>query len=308
MMESFADLVARHALLILLGMVAMVLVMMALFWHLLNRYAPWARQAAAAMGDAMARAGIAERLSNLPALGPPMSRTLTAMRDLGLYAVTAFALAALSFYVFFELADEIGIDDSMAGFDVALSAALRTHVSGGTLQFFSVITRLGDPEFLLLLGAVVAIVLLARRRWMLALAWIVAEVSGGLLNALLKLIFQRQRPIHDHGLIVETGWSFPSGHASGSVLLYGLLGYLIVRHTRSVWHLPVAIVVAALIGFVGSSRVMLQVHYVSDVLAGYALGMAWIALCIAGLEVARARDPAAWSRQGGIVARTRRSE
>lgn len=295
--ESFADLIARHAVLILSGMAAMVLVTMVLFWHLLNRYAPWyalwARQAIAAMRKAMARTGMAERLSRLPVLGAPMSRTWAAMRDLGLYAVSAFVLAALSFSMFFELADEIGIGESMARFDVALSAALRTHVSDETLRFFSVITRLGDPEFLILLGAVVAIVLLARRRWIMALAWIVAEVSGGLLNALLKVIFQRHRPVHDHGLMVETGWSFPSGHASGSVLLYGLLGYLIVRHTHRVWHLPVAILVAAMIGFVGSSRVMLQVHYVSDVAAGYALGMAWIALCIAGLEIARARDAAA---------------
>jgi undecaprenyl-diphosphatase len=74
------------------------------------------------------------------------------------------------------------------------------------------------------------------------------------------------------------------------MLVYGLLGYLIVRHAPRAWHVPVALVSVALIVFVGSSRVLLQVHYLSDVLAGYASGAAWVALCIAGLEVVRQRD------------------
>lgn len=107
---------------------------------------------------------------------------------------------------------------------------------------------------------------------------------------MLKGIFERTRPLHDHGLVSETSWSFPSGHASGSMIVYGLLGYIIVRYTRPVWHVPVALVCVTLIVFVGSSRVLLQVHYMSDVLAGYASGAAWVALWIAGLEAMRGRE------------------
>jgi undecaprenyl-diphosphatase len=98
--------------------------------------------------------------------------------------------------------------------------------------------------------------------------------------------------LHDHGLANETGWSFPSGHASGSMLVYGLLGYLIVRHAPGAWHVPVALTSLALIVFVGSSRVLLQVHYLSDIVAGYASAAAWVALCIAGLEAVRWRESA----------------
>jgi undecaprenyl-diphosphatase len=74
------------------------------------------------------------------------------------------------------------------------------------------------------------------------------------------------------------------------MLVYGLLGYLIVSHAPRAWHFPVALASVALIVFVGSSRVLLQVHYLSDVIAGYASGAAWVALCISGLEMIRWRE------------------
>jgi undecaprenyl-diphosphatase len=116
------------------------------------------------------------------------------------------------------------------------------------------------------------------------------------MNRILKSIFERTRPLHDHGLALEEGWSFPSGHASGSMLVYGLLAYLIVRNTRSVWHLPVTLTGAALVVFVGSSRVLLQVHYLSDILAGYACGAVWVGGCIAALAAVRWRGRASASR------------
>ena len=232
----------------------------------------------------------AARALDLPVLGRSLSGTMTAARFLGIFAILAFIFAAIALALFVELADEIGADESLGRFDVELGTALRNHVSYGTLRFFALITRLGDPGFLLVLGTVVAAGLLALRRRVLAGAWVVATVSGALLNRLLKTLFERTRPLHDHGLVSETSWSFPSGHASGSMLVYGLLGYLIVRHAPRPWHVPVALTSVALIVFVGSSRVLLQVHYLSDVLAGYASGAAWVALCIAGLEMVRWRE------------------
>jgi undecaprenyl-diphosphatase len=74
------------------------------------------------------------------------------------------------------------------------------------------------------------------------------------------------------------------------MLVYGLLAYILIRHTPRAWHLPTAAVAVTLIVFIGFSRVLLQVHYLSDVLAGYASAAAWGALCIAGYEsVRRAR-------------------
>jgi membrane-associated phospholipid phosphatase len=258
-MQGLADLVARHAIAVLIAGEIVLLFVTAAFWRLVHRYAPLFR---------------------------PIVKRYPAV-----LATLAFAAAAAAIIVFFEVVDEIEVGESLADFDVALSGALRQHLSHGTVRAFAAITDLGDPVMLTALGACVAVVLMAMRRWTVAVAWAVATISGGLLNTMLKRIFERTRPLHDHGLVSETSWSFPSGHASGSMIVYGLLAYIIVRNTRPAWHIPVALVCMTLIVFVGSSRVLLQVHYLSDVIAGYAVGTAWVALWIAGLEATPRRSP-----------------
>jgi membrane-associated phospholipid phosphatase len=288
-MEALADFIARYAVAALFAAAITLLIAAGLLWKLINAYAPSCWLLTLKAARALAGTRFAARTLNLPMLGRSVSGTLAAARVLGLFAILAFTFAAFALSLFFELVDEIGPGEAVGHFDVALATALGKHLSYGTLRFFAVITRLGDPEFLIALGTIVAAALLARRRWILACAWIGATVSGALLNRLLKAVFERARPLHDHGVVSETGWSFPSGHASGSMVVYGLLGYLIIRNAPRAWHVPVALASVALITFVGSSRVLLQVHYLSDVLAGYASGAAWVALCIAGLEMFRHR-------------------
>jgi undecaprenyl-diphosphatase len=287
--DHLAEIVARHAVAVLCVATLALLAATATFWTLINAHAPAVWRRAVQAWNALAATGLAARARRLPVLRHPVAGTLNAARFLGLFAVIAFLLAAAALALFVELADEIDADESLGRFDVALSNALRLHLPHDMLRFFSVITRLGDPEFLVALVAVVAFGLLVVRRGALAAAWIVATSSGALLNRVLKTWFERTRPFHDHGLASETSWSFPSGHASGSMLVYGLLCYLVVRHAPRAWHLPVALTSVALIVFVGSSRVLLQVHYLSDVLAGYASGAAWIAVWVAGLEAVRRR-------------------
>ena len=306
-MSSIADFLGRHAVLVLLSVTLVTLVVSAVVWRAVHRLAPRGWRWALRGWDAFRNAAFAARLKRVPILAPTVAGTLTIARYLGVVAVSGFLLAAGAVVLFFELADEIGVDESLAAFDVALSAALREHVSHATLRTFAFITHLGDFEFLAGLAALVWAALLVARRWLLANAWLVATVSGGLLNRLLKAIFERSRPVHDHGLVAETSWSFPSGHASGSMLIYGLLCYLVVRHTPSVWHIPVALVSLALIVFVGSSRVLLQVHYLSDVLAGYVSAAAWVTICIAGLEAVRWREGLSLREAKGQPQRSQRT-
>lgn len=290
MLEAVADFVARHAVAVLGVITIATLALSAAVWHVLVIVAPRTWTYSVELWNRARRTALAHRLRNVPILGRGLGSTLTVARYLGIVAIAGFMVSAGATVLFFDLADEIGVGESLAQFDAALSAALREHLSRETLRVFAVITRLGDPEVLFAIGLVVCAVLTFRRLRLMAAAWVVTTLSGALLNRVLKSIFERSRPLHDHGLTVEGGWSFPSGHASGSMLVYGLLAYIVVRNTRPVWHLPVALVGIALIVFVGSSRVLLQVHYLSDVLAGYASAAAWIAICIAALEAARWRE------------------
>jgi membrane-associated phospholipid phosphatase len=289
LLYTLADLIARHALLVLTATVMATLTLAAALWRIVNKVGPRSWSATVALWNAARQTPLARRVRGVPVLGALLARTLTVARYLGVVAVLGFLAAGAAIVMFVELSDEIGLDESLAKFDIALSEALREHVSVEILRAFAIITHLGDVPVLIGVGAVVWVLLLLRGQRLLAAAWVVATVSGGLLTRILKALFERSRPLHDHGLAAETGWSFPSGHASGSMLVYGLLAYLVVRQTPPAWHVPAALVGMALVIFVGSSRVLLQVHYFSDVLAGYASAAAWVAIWIAALEAVRWR-------------------
>lgn len=211
-------------------------------------------------------------------------------RRLGLQALLSAVFAIVASIVFLEIADEIGADEDLGQFDIALSDALSRHASDPQLQTFALLTHLGDKAFLAPLVVIVALWLVWRRQRFIAAAWVVACALGGLLNAALKTIFERSRPEYLHSFATADGWSFPSGHSSGSFIVYGLLGYLAVLYTPRSIHIPTAAIAMALVVCVGSSRVILQVHYFSDVLAGYAVGASWAAAWIAGLEGLRRAD------------------
>jgi membrane-associated phospholipid phosphatase len=115
---------------------------------------------------------------------------------------------------------------------------------------------------------------------------LVVGVGGAeLLDVILKLIFARPRPSLPDPLLALTSYSFPSGHAMGSMAFYGLLAYLAIQRL-STWRWRVAVVIAMvfLILLIGFSRMYLGVHYLSDVLAGYAAGFAWLVITITGVE------------------------
>jgi membrane-associated phospholipid phosphatase len=89
-------------------------------------------------------------------------------------------------------------------------------------------------------------------------------------------------------LLVETSYSFPSGHAMESFVVYGTLAYFAVLALRT-WESRVGVVcgTALLVVLIGFSRMYLGVHYFSDVLAGYAAGGVWLSALITGVETLR---------------------
>lgn len=104
-----------------------------------------------------------------------------------------------------------------------------------------------------------------------------------MLNLALKNIFQRSRPIFPQAFSVETGFGFPSGHTMISLAFYGVAAYIALTFIKSrnwkVLTVTGALVISVLIGF---SRLYLGVHYLTDVLAGWAAGGLWLAVCILG--------------------------
>ncbi|WP_218042537.1 phosphatase PAP2 family protein [Steroidobacter gossypii] len=283
---ELTELIATHLWAVLSAITVTMLLLTWLLWSGLQRFG--------APLTALLRKWIdrvrphAKRLS-LPSRVHGMWR---AVRQLGIQVLVSIAVAVAACIGFAEIADEIAVDEDLGRFDTSLSDSLSRHASDAQLRVFAFLTDLGDKRFLIPLGAVVALYLMFRRRWFLAAIWAIATAGGGLLNTALKAFFERARPEWLHEFAAADGFSFPSGHSSGAFIVYGLLAYLAVVHSPQRFHVPVAIVAMALIVCVGFSRVILQVHYFSDVLGGYAFGAAWVAAWIAGLEAYRRRQGA----------------
>lgn len=202
-------------------------------------------------------------------------------------AVLFAATIAVSLSTFLMLALAVERRGPVVAFDDALANALSMSMSTSLLWLLSWFTYLGDRTLLTVFGVLMTVGLLWNRLWGLALFCAVATGLGGALNWLLKHTFERVRPEHVHGYASATGWSFPSGHSSAAMAVYGTACYLLWRLAPPAWRMPCVALMAALIMAIGLSRILLQVHFASDVAAGLAVSQGWLAICIAVVERSR---------------------
>jgi len=172
----------------------------------------------------------------------------------------------------------------LPAFDQSLAQDLQASMQPGALRLVAAVSHLGDLGSVAAITVVILAVLLWRRQLRLATCWTIAMAGIVPLNSGLKAVFQRPRPLHNHGFIVEHGWSFPSGHAFGAMVFYGMLAYVLLRLTPHRWHRWIVAGAVAMIGVIGLSRIVLQVHYFSDVIAGYVSGAVWLVGCVVGAE------------------------
>lgn len=297
------DFIAGHAVIVLLGVTLAMTCMTAVLWRLIAGIGPQLTDWFVTRRIAWSLHRAIQRMQSAPLLGTALGTTargsLRVGRYLGVHALVSFVVAIVAAASLAELAEQLGLNAIMVRFDIALSHSLSQHLSRSLLASCAVFTHLGDGVVLTMVVIVVAVVLLLRREVVLACAFMATTALGGLMTRMLKWWFARSRPLYDHGFSAVEGWSFPSGHASGSMLVYGLIGYLLVRHSGKQSQVPIVIGTMMLVVFVGASRVLLQVHYFSDVLAGWIVATFWMSLCIAGLEIVRRRAAVVASTSSG---------
>lgn len=206
---------------------------------------------------------------------------------LGLHLTIGFLLSALGLWIFLGITEDVLHNDPITRFDLTLLNWLQSHHGPAGDQIFRAISALGSPLVMITLAVGVAVFLAISKEGLLLEGWLLAFVGGFLLNNVLKNAIHRPRPHPAAGLY--QGWSFPSGHAMVSLIVFGMLAYLLLllgpRNRRA----QVAIVGCAtlLVLAIGLSRLYLGAHYFSDVVGGYAAGMLWLSACISGLEVTR---------------------
>src|SRR5829696_3195015 len=258
-------------------------------FYLAYRWAANNRARLVGWGDAMlAHSPVARLQTRYDAQLRWLLRRLTPGQYLGLHLTLGLLAAAGSLWLFGGLVEDLLTDDPIVRFDRGVDDYVHSHATAPLPTLFLVVTAFGSLEAMVILGVVVAAVLARGRRWTLLGTWLAAVAGSAVIDWLLKGLFQRPRPHFAHPLLVETSYSFPSGHAMESFVAYGMLAYFTVLALRS-WKARVAVVFGAalLVMLIGFSRMYLGVHYFSDVIAGYAAGGVWLSALITGAETIR---------------------
>lgn len=119
----------------------------------------------------------------------------------------------------------------------------------------------------------------------LALFVIVTTIGSSLLNTVVKSAVHRLRPVLPEPVAHEPGLSFPSGHAQAAVVGYAVLLLVLTPAVSRTWRRTAAVVAGFMVLAIGFSRVALGVHFVSDVVAGFVLGAAWVAAMASAFDV-----------------------
>lgn len=212
---------------------------------------------------------------------------------LGLHLTAGLILSLGALWLFGGIAEDIIHHDPLTQFDLTIADVFHRHATATGVAIATAVSFLGSPGLVAAWGLALAVLLVLRRQYLLLGGWVAAVAGGGLLDAALKRVFHRARPVWDVPLLTARGWSFPSGHAMGSLVAYGMLAYLVLRETRPRRGQSAAVIAGSvvLILLIGLSRMYLGVHYFSDVIGGYAAGVVWLAACVSGLEVVRRRPP-----------------
>ena len=202
------------------------------------------------------------------------------LRYLALFVIGAALVAG-----FVALAGEMQEGETHA-FDIATLKALRVPsdparlIGPGWLQSASTdITALGGVTVLVMVSVLAVAFLLLRGRWRQAIFTVLATAGGAMMGHLVKGLFARSRPDAVPHLVEVTSLSFPSGHSLNSAIVYLTLAVMIARsfsdRRSRVFTVGVAVL---LVLAIGCTRVVLGVHYPTDVLGGGTLGAAWALL------------------------------
>ena len=201
--------------------------------------------------------------------------------------VSGLVLAAIELWGFSELAEEV-VQDETHGFDTSVLFAVQQLQRDWLTPIMVFVTEIGDPTVLVSLSVLVSVGLLVRQRNFEAMTIAIAGFGALGLNTLLKQLFERSRPALWSRVVDVRFYSFPSGHAMLSIVIYGILGYLLALRfpKQRSWIVFGTSVLIVLIGF---SRLYLGVHWLTDVIAGYAAGFVWLVTCVLSLEIWRHR-------------------
>lgn len=199
----------------------------------------------------------------------------------GLHVIAGIIVFVAMTFTLWEISESIRDREPLTITDAQLSSWLHTHHTTRLTTAMFAVTYLGSTQVVSSIAAAFGIYFISRRRFYWLAALISSVFGGMLLNKLLKYGFHRPRPFFENPLLTLTSYSFPSGHTMMATTLYAVIATYLFAKTPEL-RLRVLIILASslIILSVGFSRIYLGAHYLSDVIAAMAEGLAWLSLCL----------------------------
>jgi undecaprenyl-diphosphatase len=211
----------------------------------------------------------------------------------GLILTILTLLNAYILALFAGLVEDVVNTDSIVTTDLFVSQHMSVLQDSSIVPAFIFITSLGSTPITCLIILLTAILYAVVRQPYILVGLLISTIGSTTFTFLSKMAFQRSRPIDI--LLMEHTYSFPSSHATISIALYGFLAYMAIRFSsrfvRQVRLLSLAILLCVLIGL---SRIVLNEHYLSDVLGGFLVGSLWLIIAISVTEWLTARGKIDW--------------
>jgi len=199
-------------------------------------------------------------------------------------------IAALATTGFFALADAYLESEPIVDLDVRVEKWVAGQMPGWVEWLARPFTWVGGIVGVALLVGIVGLLLVRAGRRPDAVLLVVAALGVQVIVVMLKSVYERPRPDAGSPIDLPHSTSFPSGHAATGIAMFGALALIAAGRARS----PAAAAGMLVLGFsigvgVGVSRVVLNVHFVSDVLAGFCVGLAWLCVCLLARELVAGR-------------------
>jgi len=202
------------------------------------------------------------------------------IKTIGLVRLIIYSLTLLIITLLFEQV----LQQKSFNFDQSLLIKIHAFSDPHLDAIMVAITHLGNPTSIVIVFTLSFLLLLWHKDYLEAKILIVASLGAFFLNVGLKLFFTKNRPQLWDQLIIEKSFSFPSGHAIGSMVLYGFLGYLLANHYPKLTILIYSLTTILILS-IGFSRLYLGVHWPTDIIAGYAIGFLWLEACLTTLKL-----------------------
>jgi membrane-associated phospholipid phosphatase len=207
--------------------------------------------------------------------------------------LTLFAMAVvLLIGPFAFLVREVTTHGDLTGLDLSAARGLHGLVlsSRALVIVLEAISFVGSPVWFYFLLGGAAIYLWFKKRRRLAVFIAVTGLGGGAVDTIAKVLVARPRPSLPHPVATAPANSFPSGHTMVSTIGYGILLLVFLPLVPRRWRIPLVVAACLIVCVIGFSRLALGVHYITDVIGGFLLGLAWLAASTAAFSIWRTEE------------------